>query len=313
MQFLKTKKAFSILELMIALAVSLIIVAAAFFIYKDTIESYAIQRNINLVKETTKQTLMGLEMFLQEWGYGVPCSNSNVEQCNQVIESNNPNNIPFPPPSSLYIVINSGNPCDSVYFYGSLGGEGFIQSLASTNTVNVVSCELNTSQNQNCYYAWRGAKIFLNQNPSFGSTSTPLIFSLNNLTSNDSYCANISPSNPYNDTMSNYVTALNGQLIIYNGNQQSFTNQLNLDPGDLLIRVPSLIHIYCQTNPQDNNLWLYVSTTDMASPYCQNNLSPTPIVRVNSFHVSAVQNGVQVNIAINNNGNVININRFFGK
>ncbi len=319
MQLPMKNKGFSITELMVAMAVSLIIVGAAYYVYKDTIQSFALQRNITSVKEATKQTLMGLDWFSENWGYGVPCNNSNVEQCNQVYVDTNPNQPPpFPPPSSLYVKIvsgGSGNPCPSVYFYGSLGGEGFVQSLASTNTVNMVSCRLNDSADQNCYYLWRGAQIINNQNPQLGSTSQPIMFSISGLSTNDAYCGNVSVSNPYNASMSNVVNALNGQVIVYNGPNQAYSSIELLQNGDLLIRVPQLIHMYCAQNPQDNNnWWLYVSTQDMAAPYCNASMVPIPVMRVRSFSVTPVSNGIQVNATvINAHGDTISVQRFYGK
>ncbi|RMH80866.1 MAG: hypothetical protein D6674_02175 [Acidobacteria bacterium] len=304
------KKGFTIVELLTAVAISLLIVIATVGVYVVANRVFAINRELSFVKESTKEGIYGLEWFFERWGVGVACFNQvDPNACGRPqFDSNRPINVPYPPASALYMLRNEGEPCDEVVFFGSIGGMAFVDRLQGINQVAVMSCRLNQTVQQNCYHVWRGARVFRDAN----NPTIPLIFSVGGLSQDNLDCSR--ETNRNNATMNLILRAQNGQLETFQGNTRILTDQLTLEGGDMLVRVPHRIRFFCQNNPQDNNnLWLYVETTDMANN-CNWNEPPIPIVRVNSFQIEQVPNaGVLVNMQVNQEGRAITIQRFFGR
>lgn len=307
---MRSKKGFTVLELLVAAVLSLIILASIAGIYLTASRAFRVHRELSVLKESTKEGIHALEWFLMRWGVGVPCINpQNPALCARVQEGNDPN--VYPPPSALYVVRRQGNPCDEVVFYGSLGGMGFVDAVRGTDRVAVMSCRLSQDARQNCYHIWRGASVFLNQDPTAGNTNTPLIFTISGLSADNLDCINVNDRS--NATMNVRAIAQNGRIETFVGNNRVFTNILNLESGDLLIRVPHRIRLFCQPNPQDNNnLWLYVQTTDM-SPQCNQNEPPMPLVRVDSFRTQITDNGLFVTLQVREEGRTLTIQRFYGR
>ncbi|AIH04731.1 PilW family protein [Thermodesulfobacterium commune] len=334
----KKDKGYSLLELLIATFIGLLVIAAIYGFYWVAQNTFTQIRHVTSVKEQTKVGLAQLEWFFQRWGFGVPCSNyNNPTSCIQLfVDNNTTSKHPYPPPSSLYLRISQDNPCDEVWFYGSLGGQGFVTRVVGVNKVAVMSCRLNIQNTQNnrenCYHVWRRRTHFVNKNANsngslcydtniFNITTTeyPIIFKLSGLSSNNLDCSR--ENNPDNAELDIRIEAYEGSWEDYNGTQQIFVNATNLEGGDLIIRTPHLVHFFCRQNEHDqNNLWLYVETKDVALN-CKTNENPMPLVRVNSFKVTPQNNGVLVRIEVIgtetrfgiNNSKIIMVERFFGR
>lgn len=305
------RRGFTILELLVAVVISLIILASVVGIYVVANRGFALNRELSLLKESTKEGIYALDWFFQRWGVGVPCiNNADPANCARVQAGTDPN--VYPPPSALFIVRRAGTPCDEVTFYGSLGGMAFVDSVLGTDRVSIMSCRLNAGAQQNCYHIWRGARVFTD----FNNQNNPLIFTITNLSRDNLDCSR--ETQRTNATMGLVATARNGQLETWVGNTRVLTDRLNLEPGDLLVRVPHRIRIYCDVNPQDNNnLWIYVQTTDMSRD-CNQNERPFPLVRVDRFTTQVADNGLLVDLTVREDlgggrFRTLNIQRFYGR
>ncbi len=300
------RKGFTIAELLVAAFISLMILGSILGIYIISNRAFGVNRELSLLKESTKEGIYALEWFFQRWGVGVSCINpQNPNACAQVQIGINPNL--YPPPSALYVVRTSGTPCDEIVFYGSLGGMGFVDAVRGIDRVSVMSCRLSQAATQNCYHIWRGARVFTDAN----NNNLPLIFRISGLSADNLDCINVNDRN--NALMDLVAIATNGQIETFIGNTRVFTDRLNLEPGDLLIRVPHRIRFFCQNNPADNNqLWLYVQTTDLAEQ-CNQNEPPMPLVRVNRFNTQITDNGILATIDVVEEDRVLTVQRFFGR
>lgn len=304
------KKGFTIIEFLSAVMISLIIMASVVGIYTIANRVFLVNKELTLLKESTKEGIYGLEWFFQRWGVGVPCINPNNPANCAMVQVGTNQNI-YPPPSALYIVRIAGTPCDEVIFYGSLGGMAFVDSVLGLDRVSIMSCRLSSSPQQNCYHIWRGARVFTDIN----NPNVALVFSISNLSRENLDCSR--ETQRTNANMGLVAIARNGQLETWVGNTRVPTDRLVLEPGDLLVRVPHRIRIYCSTNPQDNNnLWLYVQSTDMAGE-CNNNENPVPLVRVDRFSAQITDNGLLVDLLVREQSGTevrsLNIQRFYGR
>lgn len=328
------KRGMTLIEILIVIIISAIIVGAALSLYIVVSKTYSQIKPLLTAKETTKTGLDQLEWFFQRWGFGVPCNNpANTLQCiNIYVDNSSSNTFPYAPPSSLYIRIRNSDPCDEVWFYGSLEGEGFVTRIVGTDRVAVMSCRLSDENNQNCYHIWRGTIHRYNSNSSIDldePTQTgyadifdlsvnpnkefPIIFEISNLSEDNLDCSR--ETNPDNAEMSIIATAHGSAAMEdYNGTQQILTPHFILEGQDLLIRVPHLIHLFCQNNPQDNNnLWLYIETFDV-SYNCNADEPSRAIVRVNRFQVTPQNNGVLVTLEmVSDENTVVRVERFYGR
>lgn len=300
------RKGFTIAELLVAAFISLMILGSILGIYIISNRAFGVNRELSLLKESTKEGIYALEWFFQRWGVGVPCINpQNPNACAQVQIDTNPNL--YPPPSALYVVRTPGMPCDEIVFYGSLGGVGFVDAVRGIDRVSVMSCRLSQASTQNCYHIWRGARVFTDAN----NNNLPLIFRISGLSADNLDCINVNDRN--NALMNLVAIATNGQIETFIGNTRVLTDRLNLEPGDLLIRVPHRIRFFCRNNPADNNqLWLYVQATDLAEQ-CNQNEPPMPLVRVNRFNTQITDNGILATIDVVEEGRVLTVQRFFGR
>ena len=303
-------KGLTITELLVAIFISAIILSAMGFLYSTSNKVFSQTEGIQNAKDYIDNGMTQLQWFFDRWGAGVPCNDpTGANNCTVVRPCQDSNgNFDFPPPSSICITYQQNQTypsCDDVYFYGTMGGEGFVSRVSSPSTVTVMSCRLNQAPNNNCYLVKRGGIWFRD----YQNQNTVLFFQISGLSQNNLDC--ISSNSLSNANMSRTVNALNGQVYVQNGP----TAPPQLQNGDLLIRAPSLIHLYCQTNPQDGNLWLYAQTTDK-SP-CGNNKGPYALMPVNTFQVinDPYKDGyVEVRISFRGkDGKLITMDRIFGR
>lgn len=305
-QTLLSKKGLSLAEVLIAVSVSIIILGGITSLYLTSNREFLRVKALADTKETTKQTIAGIEWIMERWGTSTPCNDPDGNNnCLVVRDCRLNGEYVYPPPSSLCITINNSSPCDELIFYGSLYGNGFVERIAAQDSVAMVSCRLSSSNQHNCYHIKRGG-MFIRD---IQNNNTALIFKISNLSASNVDCIEFEGSS--NVTAHRRVTALNGAVA---GPDNISTQFMNLEGGDMLLRVPHRIRIFCQANPNDNNRrWLYMEATDMASN-CSSNEPAQPLAPVDNFEVEQVLNGIRITMTVRGDeGRTINIQRFFGR
>ncbi len=252
-------KAFTITEMMVAIAMSLVLMLALFELYESTQKIFFNTNSISGAEENAYNAYVVMQKFFDRWGMGVP-SNSNNSAGS------------YPPPTVNYVSISSGNPCDSITFYGSLYGFGTVYNVDSNSNANVISCRLSSSNNNGStlyYYLVRDGNFYYSNS----SNPTPDIFTIN-INQNNTPCISTTTPN----------AIISGDTI-----QDITTNQsVSLEPGDILYSVPYQISFFCQSNTKDNgNNWLYVQTINEVT----GNTRAEAIVPVTSLHFNAYPQG----------------------
>ncbi len=309
-KLLHDNRGLTLAEIMVAIAVSIIVLGAITSLYITTDRVFKRTKDTSDVKEIAKVGMAQLEWLMQRWGTSTPCSNQDPSQCTLITSCNSGGgSFTYPPPSSLCITINENNPCDEIHFYANLYGNGFIHlpTIEQPILMNVKSCRLSNVQRQNCYHIKRGAKFISDkENPNIYK---PLIFSISGLSSNNLVCTDgtLEP----NATISPTAIILNGFLRDENGN---LTDIYSFEGGEIIMRVPHRIRLFCTQNSQDNNnLWLYMEAKDMATD-CNDNEPPQPIIPVNSFKAQIVSQGIRIDMEVRGlNGQIFPLTRFFGR
>jgi prepilin-type N-terminal cleavage/methylation domain-containing protein len=299
-------KGLTLAELMMAIVISTIVLAAITSLYITTDKVFKKTKDVSDVKETTKGVMAQLEWIFQRWGASTPCLNTDPTQCTRVdIACNAGGTFTYPPQSSMCITINDSHPCDEVYFYANLYGNGFVHipTIESPIRMNIKSCRLSTVSRHNCYHIKRGAKFIRDSN------GIPYIFSLSGLNNNNLACIDgtLDPNGQIDPTATAYSS---NQGYTYNPSNYTYS----FEGGEIILRVPHRIRLYCQNNSQDNNtLWLYMEATDMATE-CNADEAPQPLVPVNSFQASTEGQGIRIQIDIRgNNGNRMTVERVYGR
>ncbi len=246
-------KAFTIVEMLVAIAMF-----ALFELYESTQRIFFNTNSISGATEEAYNAYAMMQKFFDRWGVGVP---SNTNSAGGYL-----------PPAPNYISSSSGNPCDSISFYGDLYGFGVVQSIANGDA-DMISCRLSSTDNSGntqYYYLVRGGNFYYSNS----SNSTPDLFSLS-----------INPDNIscISSTTSNAV--ISGDTIQdLTVNNPSFT----ISPGDILYAVPSQITFFCQPNPSDNNnLWLYIQTINEGT----STTNIEPVSPVSSAHFNTYPSG----------------------
>lgn len=300
MQLLKRyNKGLTLVELLVAIIISTIILGALYSLFFSGERAVRNIKEITDVKEIAKLGLAQLEWIFDRWGTSVVMCQDPIttNQCTAVVDCRDASgNFPYPPPSSLCITVIDDDPCDRVTFYGNLYGNGFVALVRGPDTVEVVSCRLRSTDRHNCYHIKRGGLTFRDV-----GTGAPIAFSINGLSDENLDC--LDPNVTPNATMSREVIARNGNFI--DPVTGDTTNRLTLEGGDLLVRVPHRITLFCQPNPQDNNsLWLYMRTEDLAYELgCRDDDTEDvqPLFPVESMGASIQGNGILLDIVFRNN------------
>jgi type II secretory pathway pseudopilin PulG len=314
-------KGLTLVELLMALLVSAIVLVAIVSLYITSVRTFQTVKDISDAKELGKSGMAQLEWLFQRWGTSTPCLNTNNDLCTQVAvncQDADSGDFPYPPPSMVCITINSGNPCDEAQFYANLSGNGFVHNptLADQNLMQVKSCRLSAEAGKNCYHIKLGSQFISDQeNP---LVYTPLIFSLSNLSGNNLFCTDGSMAP--NGTLSANATVLNGRL---KNNSGGWTDTYRFEGGEILLRVPHRVRLFCKANPSDRNQnWLYMAATDMASTVnypnamnlCNSHEAAQPLVPVNTFRIQTQGQGVVVSMQVRaTDGKTLDIQRYFGR
>ena len=298
------KRGYTLTEVLVAIAITAIVLGILTSFLLSGTNFMKVLRSELQAQEYARTGAAQLEWLFQRWGTGTPCCAQN---CSIVTSCGNPPNFQYPPPSSLCITIidntSQGQPCDEVWFYANLYGMGFVERYLSADTVAVMSCRLSQNSRQNCYHIKRGG-LWAPADWDWTNYPVPPIVSISGLSQDNLDC--IQNFGSSNATMDSEVTLLNGE---YNG-----STQLKLESGDLLIRVPHRIHLFCAPNPQDNNrLWLYMEAFDMAQN-CNADERPQPLAPVDFFDVQQQGDAIKVRVIFREEtGATFTLERTFGR
>jgi len=308
----KNKRGFTLVEVLIALLISSIILTVVVSLYTTSAKTFQRVKDVSDSKEIAKDGMARLEWLFQRWGTSTPCTpgeNENTASCTRVDVDcrDKDGKYTYPPSSSVCITILDNNP-DEVIFYANLYGNGFVYvpGVSDTTTRKVKSCRLSKDSNDNCYHIKRGARFILDQSV---AGYHPLIVKLDDLTATNTVTKNLDCTDgEINDNAT--VAAVTKQYDLNNNITGSYT----LEGGEVILRVPHLVRLYCKNSPKDNNKrWLYMDVTDMASR-CNASETEQPLIPVNSFNVERKGEGVVVTMQVRGTGGkVIDVQRYFGR
>ena len=250
MQFLRRKSyGFTVVELLVAILVSLIVLGAVVSLYISSSRGFQKTKPISDVLEEARSALATLDFLFSRWGMGVPCLNNTCTYNVSITPCDG-----YPPSDPMCMNVTD----NSVEFYANLYGFGFVVSTDGTNA-QVISCRLNTSATQNCYYVWNGNALV-----SGYSGDIPIVYSLQGNVSNVD-CINFD-GNP-NATVSVNMVSVDG------------SSTYTLSDGNIISRVPHRVRIYVQDG------WLLVDKEDMAAA-CGANENAVRLAPVENFSVT---------------------------
>ncbi|GEM_PF-595175 len=291
------KKGFTIIEMLIVILIGVLIIGVMVGLYVAHQRAQVPTKMVSDILEIQRSGIAQLEWIFSRWGTGTPCNDpTGANICTRIrpcdienvcdIKTNPQNPNCYPPPSSLCISISNGTPCSEVWFYGNLEGMG-IASYVYRDRIRLVSCRLKTENNNNCFHIMRHGRFFRDAN----NQNVALIFGLSELSEQNAECLSPSYLDPatYNADANRVAVIYNGNILNQAGNLQ---NWLLLEGGDIIIRVPKLIHLYCETGP-DGRRWLKMDLTDKAEN-CNANEPAINISPVENFYVSIVTSNEEI-------------------
>jgi len=271
------KRGFTLIEMLIVILIGVLIIGVMVGLY---IAHQRVQGPIKMTSDITEIQRAGiaqLEWIFSRWGTGTPCNDpTGANICTRIRPCDINGDFSYPPPSSLCVSIRSGSPCGEMWFYANLEGVGIISNVYR-DEVRLVSCRLRTTENNNCFHIMRYGRFFRDAT----NDTIALIFRLTGLSPQNAECLDARYLNPaeYNAIASRTATIYNGNVTNQQGQLQ---NWLLLEGGDIVIRVPKRVRLYCDPGP-DNRLWLKMDLTDMAEDCVVNepsiNISPVESFR----------------------------------
>jgi hypothetical protein len=248
--------------------ISLLVLGAISVAFIGADRGFKKNKPISQAVEEAQNSVATLDFLFSRWGVGVP-PNPNIPILNSdgsikpVLwqASNLPNEIlpneilpngiasayPF---WYLAIDTNGDGKNDTLYFFASLGGNGYVIDCPNTNNLppcNMLSCRLTSSRYNKCYF------IF-----SADGTSVKYYYELssNDIANDEIDCLNLQNNQTYNTTI----------------------NIHGLNQGYRFQRVPHLIKIY--ETPIDNKTsWLTFDGIDLAIG-CNDNKNAIYIGRI---------------------------------
>lgn len=244
---------FTLTELLVVLIILSLSSLAIFTLFSSSTKVYLNMERLSNIQEQARLAMVQMDRVFERWGIGVPYNLSQNATC----ASYPPREYPPGKASSLcYVIRNDGK---EIEFYASLYGIGFVKRI-SGNIAYVISCRLNSSTSQNCYYVWRGENPYDNDND---PTNGFPYFALSGLSVNNAECINWNFSGVNtNAQLSAILTARNVSFSV------------NLREGDVITRVPHRVKIYYD----ETNQTIYLDLQDMASD-CNSNERARPIAR----------------------------------
>ncbi len=260
-------KGFSLVELLIAIAISSVILGAIVMSFTTSLKVFKDAKSISDNIETKTPSIELISRYFDRWGAGV------VSQKEKVTCTGNC------PIAQKSLSVTTTNDCSDVTFYGNLYGFGFVRDVVGTTSTaaKLISCRLDASQNHNCYTLWRDNTPLNEPSVDPGINLIPL--RLVSLNTGNADCSAVTASTTQNATMDDDMSPSSGP------------RWKTVKAGDVIHRAAHRIRIYCSPNANDNNRrWLYVDLTDQYGS-CTENESASPIAPVDSFNVQALPSG----------------------
>ncbi len=295
------KKAFTLVEILVAMILASIILVAVLGLYVASDKVFKKTKPVSDVLEEMRSGIVTLDFVFSRWGAGVPCYNNNCNIGTTISACSS-----YPPTDPMCMTCNSGDlttGCSDVEFYANLYGMGFVIA-ATTSSASLVSCRLDTSDNQNCYYIWENGGV-VNYN---STTASPPAYGFNvSFNSIDCVDFNGAPNLIINDPdMCEWVNGTLDCSYVY-----------SVQSGDIITRVPHKVRLYVDQDT-DGSYWLMMDKTDMESG-CNSDENAVKVARIkdaNSFKVYAVGRAIKVVITFATQGlkeQTFTIERYFGR
>ena len=248
------KKGFILIELLIVLVIASLILGAlvGLYIVQQRIQNPL--KSTSDVVEIQRNAMAQLEWLFSRWGTGTPCNDpTGTNICTRIRPCTINGNFTYPPPSTLCVSVRNGNPCGEIWFYANFEGIAIVNNVYR-NKAYLLSCRLKTednNRNKYCFHIMRYARFFRDTN----DNDKALIFQLSDLDNQNAECIDEKYTNPtiHNAECNRTATILNGNITNQHGDPQ---NWLNLEGGDIIIHLPKLIHLYCES--KDGIYWLKI-------------------------------------------------------
>jgi type II secretory pathway pseudopilin PulG len=291
------KRGFTVIEFLMSILISLLMLGAISVAFIGANRGFQQNKPINQAIQESQTAVVTLDFLFSRWGVGVPSSNTipiylmDYDGAIRTDKNGNPKNwkppslpngITFPPSNPFWyqaVDTNGDGKNDTIYFFASLGGTGYVVNCPSNSSCNILSCRLSSNSTKNstnkCYFIFSadGTSIKYYE---LGSTD---------LANDNIDCLNLQDNQTSNTTI----------------------NVGGLSPGDRFQRVPHLIRIYERYDNETKSTWLAFDRVDLAAN-CNSNENATYIGRIRrgSFQViPRGQDAVEVQADfVDENGNV---------
>ena len=250
------KKGFTLIELLIVLVIASLILGALVGLYIAQQRTQTPLKSTSDVVEIQRSAMAQLEWLFSRWGTATPCNDpTGTNICTRIRPCTINGNFTYPPPSTLCVSIEDGNPCGEIWFYANFEGMAVVNRIGVESGVErayLLSCRLRTESNDGdrfCFHIMRHARFFRDTN----DTNRALIFQLSDLDNQNAECIDETFTNPtvHNAECNRNATILNGNVTNQHGQLQDW---LNLEGGDIIIHLPKLIHLYCEA--ENGIYWL---------------------------------------------------------
>jgi type II secretory pathway pseudopilin PulG len=268
------KRGFTVVEFLVGVLIALLILGAISVAFIGANRGFQQNKPISQAIQEAQNSVVTLDFLFSRWGIGVPWLNTipiysmdydgtiqtdgNGNPINWQPASLLPNGIVFPPAYPFWYLVadtNGDGKNDTIYFFASLGGTGYVINCPNNAPpCNILSCRLTSNNKKNvCYFI-------------FSADGTSIKYY--ELGSSDLANDNIDCLNLQNNQTSNTTINVGG-----------------LSPGDRFQRVPHLIRIY-ETPIDSRTSWLAFDRIDL-SDGCNDNENTTYIGRIRrgSFQV----------------------------
>ena len=252
------KRGLTLVELIVAIAISLILSTAMYLAFKYSAEFFVQSRNVSDLVELARTTEIQLSYYFNRWGVGVPEDAEDTSDCNYTFNTNL-SDTDFP--ANKYCINITSGVCDEIEFYGNIGGFIVILSELNPFRYNAYACIIGENTEDEYYYVWRENNVIA------------LTTGVNLNLSGGEGCG--LEGNISNATIPRQIEDINGNII-----------DLNL--GDSIIRIPKIIRIYCSTYNGQN--YLYVSEQEG-----DNSPIAFPLAPVESMSATLIPEGCQPN------------------
>lgn len=220
------RKGLTLVELIVAIAISLILSTAMYLAFKYSAQFFVQNKDISDLVEYARTAEIQLSYYFNRWGVGVPEDDVDSSDCFYLFSADL-DSTDFPA-NKYCITITGGGNCDEIEFYGSVNGFAVVLDEQDEDNYYAYACKMENNSDS-YYYVWRNGNVIA-------------LTTGDNIGINEESCG--LNGNIRNASISKQIQDING-------------NNVFLQTGDSIIRVPKIIRIYCSTN--NGQTYLYVS------------------------------------------------------